>query len=87
MSRTFLTKTARTQGQTIAFFQNPFELTPISELANMADKFTRNEIMTSNEFRGVLAMRPVDDARADQLVNKNMPTQDVGGDPALWKKN
>lgn len=86
MSRTFLTKTARTQGQTIAFFQNPFELTPISELANMADKFTRNEIMTSNEFRGVLAMRPVDDARADQLVNKNMPTQDVGGDPALMEE-
>ena len=86
MSRTFLTKTARTQGQTIAFFQNPFELTPISELANMADKFTRNEIMSSNEFRGVLAMRPVDDARADQLVNKNMPTQDVGGDPALMEE-
>ena len=74
MTRVFLTKTARTQGQAIVFYQNPFELTPTSELAAMADKFTRNEIMTSNEFRGVLAMKPVQDERADQLVNKNMPT-------------
>lgn len=81
MSRTFLTKTARTQGQTIAFFQNPFELTPISELASMADKFTRNEIMSSNEFRGILAMRPVDDERADSLINKNMPVQSMEGTP------
>lgn len=83
MARTFLSKTARTQGQTVAFFQNPFELTPISELASMADKFTRNEIMSSNEFRGVLAMRPVSDERADQLINKNMPTpaQQDGSSP------
>jgi hypothetical protein len=73
MRRTFLTKTARTQKQTILFFRDPFRLVPIENIAEIADKFTRNEIMTSNEMRQVVGMAPHPDPKADQLLNSNMP--------------
>jgi Phage portal protein len=73
MRRTFLTKTARTQRQTIQFFRDPFRLVPIENIAEIADKFTRNEIMTSNEMRQVVGMAPHPDPKADQLINSNMP--------------
>lgn len=72
MKRKFLTKTARTQKQSIMFFRDPFRLVPVNELADMADKFTRNEILTSNEVRQIIAMKPASDPRADELVNKNI---------------
>ena len=78
MKRKFLTKTARSQRQSIAFFRDPFKLVPVADLAEIADKFTRNEIMTSNEFRQVIGMKPSSDPKADQLVNSNMPQQDTG---------
>jgi hypothetical protein len=73
MRRSFLTKTARTQRQTIQFFRDPFRLVPIENIAEIADKFTRNEIMTSNEMRQVVGMAPHPDPKADQLLNSNMP--------------
>jgi hypothetical protein len=73
MRRTFLTKTARTQRQTVQFFRDPFRLVPIENIAEIADKFTRNEIMTSNEMRQVVGMAPHPDPKADQLLNSNMP--------------
>lgn len=73
MIRTWLTKTARTQGQSIMFFRDPFRLVPVSEIAKIADTFTRNEIMTSNEIRQVIGLKPSLDPKADQLVNSNMP--------------
>ena len=73
MRRTFLTKTARTQRQTVEFFRDPFRLVPIENIAEIADKFTRNEIMTSNEMRQVVGMAPHPDPKADQLLNSNMP--------------
>ena len=72
MKRKFLTKTARSQSQSIGFFRSPFKLVPVSELAEIADKFTRNEIMSSNEFRQIIAMKPSDDPKADELRNKNL---------------
>lgn len=72
MKRKFLTKTARTQKQSIKFFKDPFKLAPVSQIAEMADKFTRNEIMTSNEFRQVIGLKPSDDPSADELRNKNL---------------
>ena len=72
----FLTKTARTQKQTIFYFRDPFRLVPVAKLAEIADKFTRNEIMSSNEFRQIIGMKASGDPRADELRNKNMPTQD-----------
>lgn len=72
MKRTFLTKTGRTQGQSIMFFREPFKLVPVSSLADIADKFTRNEILSSNELRAEIGYRPVDDPRADELRNKNL---------------
>jgi hypothetical protein len=72
MSRVFLTKTGRTQGQKLLAVRDPFRLVPASKLAEMADKFTRNEIVSSNEFRAVLGMRPSDDPKADELRNKNL---------------
>lgn len=72
MKRKFLTKTARTQKQSIMFFRDPFRLVPVNELADIADKFTRNEILTSNEVRQIIAMKPASDPRADELVNKNI---------------
>lgn len=77
MKRKFLTKTARTQGQSIMFFRDPFKLVPVENVAEIADKFTRNEIMTSNEFRQVIGMKPSDDPKADELRNANIsePTE------------
>lgn len=72
MKRKFLTKTARSQRQSISFFRYPFKLVPVNEIAEIADKFTRNEIMTSNEIRQVVGMKPSDDPRADELRNKNL---------------
>lgn len=70
--RKFLTKTARSQGQTIMYFNEPFKLVPISSIADIADKFTRNAIMSSNEMRQVIGLAPVNDPRADELSNKNL---------------
>ena len=72
MKRKFLTKTARTQGQTIMYFRDPFSLVPSEKLAELADKFTRNEILTSNEFRGIIGYKPSSDPKADQLINSNL---------------
>ena len=72
IKRKFLTKTARSQKQTIMYFRDPFKLTPVLDLAEIADKFTRNEIMTSNEIRQIVGMKPADDPSADELRNKNL---------------
>jgi hypothetical protein len=72
MKRKFLTSTARTQKQSIIFFSDPFRLVPASEIAEIADKFTRNEIVTSNEIRQIIGMKPVDDPKADMLINANL---------------
>lgn len=72
MKRKFLTQTARSQKQTIMFFRDPFRLVPVNDIAEIADKFTRNEIMTSNEIRQVIGMKPSDDPNADVLRNKNL---------------
>lgn len=72
LTRKLLSKTARTQGQWIMFFNDPFKLMPVSNIADIADKFTRNEIMTSNEIRGKVGMKPSEDPKADQLVNSNL---------------
>lgn len=72
MKRKFLSKTARTQGQSIMYFRDPFKLMPTSNIAEIADKFTRNEIMTSNEIRQIVGMRPASDPSADELRNKNL---------------
>ena len=77
LRRKFLTKTARTQGQTIMGFRDVFKLVPPHELASMADDLSRNEIVTSNEFRSVLRLKPSNDPRADKLLNKNMPIPGV----------
>ena len=72
MKRKFLTKTARSQLQSISFFRDPFKLAPVNEISEIADKFTRNEIMTSNEIRQIIGMKPSDDPKADELRNKNL---------------
>lgn len=72
LKRKFLTKKARSQLQTIMFFRDPFKLVPVNNIAEIADKFTRNEIMTSNEIRQVIGMKPSDDPKADQLINSNI---------------
>ena len=72
MKRKFLTKTARSQQQSILFFRDPFKLVPLNAIAEIGDKFTRNEIMTSNEIRQIIGMTPSDDPKADQLVNSNL---------------
>lgn len=76
-TRTFLSKTARTQGQRIDYYRDPFKLIPVSMLAEVADKFTRNEILSSNEVRGIINYRPSKDPKADELRNKNLNQQDV----------
>lgn len=81
MKRTFLTKTARTQGQSIEYFRDPFKLVPISQIAEIADKFTRNEVLTSNEVRSIIGRKPVDDAKADELRNKNLPEEPSALEP------
>lgn len=80
MKRKFLTKTARSQKQSILFFRDPFKLVPVGSIAEIADKFTRNEIMTSNEIRQVIGMKPSKDPKADQLRNSNIsqPMEDSG---------
>ena len=72
MEYKFLTKTARSQNQAIKFFRDPFKLVPVGKLADIADKFTRNEIMSSNELRQIISMKPVNDPQADELRNKNI---------------
>lgn len=72
MKRKFLTKTARSQNQSISFFRDPFKLVPVNDIAEIADKFTRNEIMTSNEIRQIIGMKPSEDPKADQLINSNI---------------
>lgn len=72
MKRKFLTKTARSQNQSVEYFRDPFNLVPVSQISEIADKFTRNEIMTSNEIRQVIGMKPSDDPNADVLRNKNL---------------
>jgi hypothetical protein len=81
MKRVFLTKTARSQGQSIEYYRDPFKLVPINQIAEIADKFTRNEILTSNEVRGILGFKPHTDPKADQLVNSNMPQSDTHAAP------
>lgn len=78
MLRKWISKTARTQKQSIMFFRDPFKLVPVNDLAEIADKFTRNEIMSSNEFRAVIGMKRADDAKADQLVNSNINYGNTG---------
>lgn len=80
LKRTFLTKTARTQGQSIEYFRDPFRLVPISQFADIADRLARNEVVSSNELRGFIGMKPSTDPKADQLVNSNMP-QPLDGSP------
>jgi len=72
MSRKFITKTARTQGQTIRYLRDPFKFVPVSELAKIADSFTRNEVLSSNEVRGIIGFKPSDEENADSLRNKNL---------------
>lgn len=81
MKRKFLTKTARTRKQTIMFFRDPFKLVPISSIAQIADTFTRNEILTSNEVRQIIGMKPAADPKADQLVNSNISQPANGESP------
>lgn len=73
MKRKFLTKTARSQGQSIMYFHNPLKLIPIADLAELVDKFTRNEVLSSNEFRSLIGYKPSKDPKANQLLNKNLP--------------
>lgn len=79
--RKFLTKTARTQRQSIAFYRDPFRLVPTSQLAELVDKFTRNEVMSSNEFRQIIGLKPSNDPKADELRNKNISSGNE--EPAL----
>lgn len=82
MRRKFLTKTARSQKQSIVFFKDPFKLVPVTEIATIADTFTRNEIMTSNEVRQIIGMKPSNDPTADELRNKNLSVpSDQQGEP------
>lgn len=81
LERKYLTKTARSQHQAIKFFRDPFKLVPVSQIAEIADKFTRNEIMSSNEIRQVIGMKPSDDPKADQLINSNLNQQPMDGIP------
>lgn len=78
MKRSFLSKTARTQGQTVMFFRDHFKLVPVSQIAEIADKFTRNEILSSNEIRQIIGMKPSDNPKADQLVNSNIAQPNQG---------
>lgn len=78
LKRKFLTKTARTQGQSIMAFRDPFKLVPVNQIAEIADKFTRNEITSSNEIRQVIGMKPSNDPKADQLINSNLNHENDG---------
>lgn len=83
MYRKFLSKTARSQGQSISFFRDPFKLVPTNNIADIADKFTRNEILSSNEVRAIIGYKPVDDPRADELRNKNLNQEKNGDTPPM----
>jgi Phage portal protein len=92
MVRTFLTKTARSQGQSIIYIRDPFKLVPVKDLAEIADKFTRNEVLSSNEMRSIIGFKPSTDPKANQLLNKNipaaygeLPVQSKNGEVALTK--
>lgn len=89
MQRKFITRTARTQGQAIRYFRDAFKLTPVSTLAELADKFTRNEIASSNEIRAIIGWKPSDDPKADELVNSNLNQQKPEGqtEPAPDEEN
>ena len=82
MKRTFLTKTARSQGQSIEFYKDPFKFVSMTTMADIADKFSRNEILTGNEIRSAMGVKPHADPNADKLVNKNMPQASPSADPA-----
>ena len=86
MKRSFLSKTARTQGQTIMAFRDPFKLVPINNIAEIADKFTRNEILTSNEIRQIIGFKSSKDPKADQLVNSNIAQASEDATPAVDSK-
>lgn len=89
MTRSFLSKTARTQGQRIMYFRDPFKLVPVNQIADIADKFTRNEILSSNEVRSIVGYKPVDDPRANELRNKNLNVSDenpAGSGPIAEEK-
>ena len=83
MKRKFLTKTARSQSQTIMYFKDPFKLVPVNDIAEIADKFTRNEIMTSNEIRQIVGMKPSNDPKADELINSNISHPNEGTNPSV----
>jgi hypothetical protein len=89
MVRKFLTKTARTQHQSITYFRDPFKLVPVNQIADIADKFTRNEILSSNELRAIVGYRPVDDPRANELRNKNLnqSNQELGMEPVTTEED
>lgn len=82
MRRAFLTKTARTQGQNIRYFRDPFKLVPISQIAEIADKLARNEIVAANEIRQAIGLKPSKDPKADQLINSNMPQSSPQAPPS-----
>ena len=86
MKRKFLSKTARAQNQSIVFFRDPFKLVPVADLAELGDKMTRNEILTSNEIRQIMGFKPSDDPKADQLINSNISQPDETPEPAKRSK-
>lgn len=87
MKRKFLSKTARTQGQSITFFRDPFRLVPTDKIAEIADKFTRNEILSTNEVRGIIGYKPSEDPRANELRNKNLNQNNDAPDPIMVGQN
>ena len=87
MQRKFITRTARTQGQAIRYFRDAFKLTPVSTLAELSDKLTRNEIASSNEIRAIIGWKPSDDPKADELVNSNLNQQKSEVPPAPDEEN
>ena len=86
MKRKFLSKTARAQNQSIVFFRDPFKLVPVADLAELGDKMTRNEILTSNEIRQIMGFKPSDDPKADQLINSNISQPDEIPEPTKRSK-
>ena len=86
MQAAFLTKTGRSQGQSIVYFRDPFKLVPIGTIADIADKFARNEILSSNELRGIIGFKPSRDTKADKLLNSNMPAPSETATPVTTSK-
>jgi hypothetical protein len=83
MQRSFLGRIGTSKNERIKYFQNPFKLVPAKDLAEIADKFTRNEILTANEIRGFMGLKPSKDPKADKLMNSNMPQQEETGTSSL----